>query len=432
LDTIGTSGEGRLLLALKISDQVESDEAEPAFLYTAAIHGDELVGIVLMLRLAHTLLEGYGEDDEVDRLVDGLSIWINPMSNPDGTYTADEGLSMKGAQRLNLESVDLNRDFPEPGLDMAGDTAGRAPETIAMMEFLQKHGFTLSANLHSGAEVVNYPWDHTYTLHADDPWYRFVSREYADEAIAVDPGYMALFTNGITNGAEWYPVHGGRQDYVNYFLEGREVTLELSEEKLLPSELLQEFWEKNHRSLINYMSQCLYGIRGMVTDSLSGTPLRAQIFIPGHDSAYSVVHSSEMLGDFYRLIKEGTYDLLVSSPGYLNDTVRGVEVTDYLATSLDIRMQSDPKAGVSPEKLDRSLLIYPNPANTQVFVAPAGLEPGTVEVHIISAEGTILTHFTHSFAGTPIPIDIQAFTPGFYLLRVSDGNRVLTAPLLIH
>jgi murein tripeptide amidase MpaA len=133
VDTFGTSAGGRLLLALNISDQVDADEPEPDFLYTAAIHGDELVGIVLLLRLAHTLLEGYGQDVEVDRLVEGLSIWINPLSNPDGTYEADQGLSMKGAQRFNLEGVDLNRDFPDPGLDLSGDTTGRAPETIAMM-----------------------------------------------------------------------------------------------------------------------------------------------------------------------------------------------------------------------------------------------------------------------------------------------------------
>ena len=54
LDTFGTSVEGRLLLALKISDNVEQDEPEAQFLYTSTIHGDELVGIVLMLRLADT------------------------------------------------------------------------------------------------------------------------------------------------------------------------------------------------------------------------------------------------------------------------------------------------------------------------------------------------------------------------------------------
>lgn len=190
LDTFGTSAEGRLLLALKISDHVEVEEAEARFLYTSTIHGDELVGIPLLLRLAHTLLEGYGNDSEVTRLVDSLSIWINPLANPDGSYAADGGLSLTNAIRTTAGGIDLNRDFPDPGTGEADDTTGRALENRHMMQFLKSRGFNLSASIHGGEEVVNYPWDHTFNLHADDGWYRFISREYADEARSVDPGYM--------------------------------------------------------------------------------------------------------------------------------------------------------------------------------------------------------------------------------------------------
>ena len=63
LDTFGTSVEGRLLLALKISDQPGLNEPEANFLYTSTIHGDELIGFILLLRLADTLLKGYGNDN---------------------------------------------------------------------------------------------------------------------------------------------------------------------------------------------------------------------------------------------------------------------------------------------------------------------------------------------------------------------------------
>jgi len=431
LDTFGTSEEGRLLLALNISDRADTDEPEPAFLYSAAIHGDELVGMVLLLRFAHTLLDGYGIDSEVDRVVNGLSIWINPLSNPDGTYASDEGLSMKGAQRMNINGVDLNRDFPQPGIDAASDTSGRARETIAMMEFLTAHRFTLSANLHSGAEVVNYPWDHTHELHVDDDWYRFVSREYADEARAVDPGYMALFSNGITNGADWYRIFGGRQDYVNFFLEGREITLELSEAMLLESDLLEEFWEKNHRSLLNYMSQCMYGIRGTVSDTETDAPLEARIYIPGHDTTYSVVHSSGKHGDFYRPIREGAYDLVISSPGYLNDTIPGVEVTDFETTALQVKLQPDPKAGLDPTSGGPGLRIYPNPANERVFLEPADVEPGSLEVTIITLEGITKLHQLLTFSGEPVSLNLEGLSPGYYLLRVVGSNQGITLPLII-
>ncbi len=42
--SIGTSEEGRDLWAIKISDNVESDEAEPTILYDFSVHGDEQIG----------------------------------------------------------------------------------------------------------------------------------------------------------------------------------------------------------------------------------------------------------------------------------------------------------------------------------------------------------------------------------------------------
>ena len=41
IDTFGYTRQGRLLLALKISDNVAGEEDEPAFFYTGTMHGDE-------------------------------------------------------------------------------------------------------------------------------------------------------------------------------------------------------------------------------------------------------------------------------------------------------------------------------------------------------------------------------------------------------
>ena len=85
--------------------------------------------------------------------------------------------------------------------------------------------------------------------------------------MALDPGYMLGWPDGgITNGYAWYLARGTRQDYVTYFLGGREITLELSIELFVPSDQLEHHWNINHRSLFNYMAQCTYGIRGRVSD----------------------------------------------------------------------------------------------------------------------------------------------------------------------
>ncbi len=427
LDTLGRSEEGRLLLALKISDHVESEEAEADFLYTSSMHGDELVGIVLLLRLADHLLKDYGVDQEATTLVDNLAIWINPLANPDGSYSVDENNSLTNATRETVKGIDLNRNFPVPGKSTYDDTTGMALENKHMMQFLMDHRFSMSANIHAGAEVVNYPWDHTLLQHADDDWFRFISREYADEAMAVDPDYMFGWPdNGITNGAAWYPVEGGRQDYVTYYLGGREVTLELSNEKQLGSDLLEAHWDKNRRSMLNYMAQCMYGIRGIVTDTDNGSPIGATVRIPEHDSSYAVVHSSAMHGDFYRLIREGTYDLVVAAPGYLTDTLTAVSVTDYQATLVEIQLEKDPTLRVLAENPDRGLRVYPNPAREQLFLSIDALKsgqpiPGRIEIGIYSTDGVLHLHQQASHWDSPVPISTGNLSGGVYILKVTSA-----------
>ncbi len=422
LDTFGYSVEGRLLLALKISDQVEQEEAEAGFFYTSSMHGDELVGFVLLLRLADYLLSRYESDGEVTELVGNLAIWINPLANPDGSYSADNGVSLKNAVRKTKKGIDLNRNFPDPGKAEPDDTTGRATENRYMMEFLRKHKFTMSANIHSGAEVVNYPWDHTAALHADDEWYRFISREYADETMAVDPEYMFGWPDvGITNGYQWYYIDGGRQDYINYYLEGREVTLELSNEMKLPSDLLDTYWNINRRSLLNYMAQSMYGIRGMVTDLQTGDPLKARITIPGHDSSYSVVHSSAGHGDFYRLIKEGVYDLVVSSSGYYNDTVMAVPVTDYQATPLQIQLERDPHASLAIRRAPQ-FRIYPNPTHGELIIEAHQQLPRSTEISIYGTDGIQYLHLSTHLSDDPFALSIHTLPSGLYVIRITSNE----------
>jgi hypothetical protein len=431
LDTFGTTPQGRLLLALKISDHAAGEEAEAPFFYTATMHGDELLGYPLLLRLADTLLSGYGKDAEITRVVDELAIWINPLSNPDATFYPDNNESVAGSIRETPPpwNRNLNRDFPDPSAGETDDTTGRAPETRAMMEFLREKRFALSANIHGGEEVVNYPWDHTYDLHPDDAWFRFISREYADEAHAVDPLYMDLFEDGITNGAAWYPIMGGRQDYVTWYLEGREVTLELSEVKQLGSQYLEEFWWKNYRSLLNYMTQCTYGIRGQVTDGASGKALRARIEIPGYDSAWSVVHSRPEHGDYYRLLKEGVYDVVCSAPGYVPDTARGVQVVDYQATFLDFQLEPY-KSGNTGLFAVPAFLLYPNPAHSFLILersgTAAGIGKGSMELSILRLDGTVLYRQVHPAATPLIRIGTGEMESGMYLLRLSSEDRIRT------
>lgn len=339
IQTIATLASGRKILAAKISDNVATDEAEPEFLYTSSIHGDETTGYILMLHLMDYLLTNYGTNTEVTSLVNSMEIYINPLANPDGTY-AGGNATVTGATRYNANGVDLNRNYPDPIGGPHSDGEVWQPETVAFMDFATAHHFVASANFHGGAEVVNYPWDTKAELNADDAWWQYVSHEYVDTArIHGNTSYMTdVDVSGITNGYAWYEVKGGRQDYMNYWHHCREVTIELSSTKTLPAASLLTWWNYNYRSLILYMKEARYGIHGIITNAVTGLPLAAKVFVTGHDQFNTETYSSANLGDYTRLIKGGTYTLEVSAPNYQTKTITGVVVADHNTLTLNIQL----------------------------------------------------------------------------------------------
>jgi hypothetical protein len=370
LYSIGQTVEGRELLFVKISDNVNKREPEPQFLYTSTMHGDETTGYILMLHLIDYLLSNYRSDSRVRNLVNNLEIWINPLANPDGTYHGGNN-SVQGAMRYNANYVDPNRNFPDPDDGPHPDGEVYQPETVAMMNLADSNNFIMSANFHGGAEVVNYPWDTWYARHPDDAWFQTVSHEYADTAHEHSPiGYMSGFDDGITNGYDWYTISGGRQDFMNYYHHCREVTIELSDTKLLPESQLLEHWEYNYRSFLNYINRSLYGIQGMVTDSLTGKPVAAKIEIVNHDAVGSEVYS-DTTGRFSRPINDGTYTVKVSADSFFTKTFTNVAAFADRATWLDVKLVST-VVGVDDENTVTQKFIleqnYPNPFNPTTVI----------------------------------------------------------------
>ena len=335
---IGSSVLGRDLLYVKISDNVDSQEAEPEVMYTGTMHGDETTGYILLLRLIDSILTAYGTDPQITDMVNGMEIWINPLANPDGTYHGGNN-TVSGAIRYNANSADLNRNFPDPGHGAHPDGNVWQPETIAMMNVAAQQNWIISANFHGGAEVVNYPWDNWVRRHPDDAWYQGVCHQYAESCQAHAPaGYMNDLNDGITDGYDWYPVYGGRQDFMNYWQGCREVTIELSSVKLLSASLLPAHWGYNRVSFFQWLRQVNYGIHGLVTDSSTGLPVFATISVIGHDADSSEVYTDPDVGDYYRMIVPGTYSLRYSSPGYTTKTVNNVTVNSLSATIVDVQL----------------------------------------------------------------------------------------------
>jgi hypothetical protein len=337
------------LWALVVTDNPDLDEDEPEVLLTSSMHGDETTGFILMLRLIDELLTGYGEDPGLTALVNTTEIWINPLANPDGAYHGGDS-DLSGAIRSYTtpegtdSGVDPNRNFPDPRFGDHPDSRPWWPETQAMMALADARSFALSVNFHDGVEVVNYPWDTWERHHPDDAWFQAISRCWADLAQADSPGgYMTDFDNGITNGYDWYPVHGGRQDFMTFFHGSREVTIELSHTKLQPAENLADLWQWNQRALFDFLNHAHEGISGLVTDP-DGSPLQATIAVVEHDTAAdgSYVFTDPAVGDYHRLLLPGTYDLRFTAAGYFPLDVGGIAVSDGVATAVDVVLYPRP------------------------------------------------------------------------------------------
>jgi hypothetical protein len=336
----GNSVQGRKILLVKISDNVTVREAEPQFLYTSTMHGDETTGYVLMLRLIDSLLTSYGSNSRISNLVDNAEIWINPNANPDGTYHGGNG-SVYGATRYNANGYDLNRNFPDIS---NGVHPNQQQETAVFRSLAEQNNFILCANFHGGAEVINYPWDHwtngypDYVSHADEEWYQFISHLYADTCQSYSPSnYMNGFDDGITNGGAWYVTQGNRQDYMNWFMKSREVTAEISDTKLLPANLLPAHWEYNKLSFLNYIESILYGVRGIVTDTVS-TPLNAFVRILNHDTLNSEIRTDSLNGNYHRMLAAGTYTFVFNAANHFPDTIGGVTVSNFQTTWLNVQL----------------------------------------------------------------------------------------------
>ena len=314
LGTLSTTNL-RQLLGVRINNG--NPEGKPKFLYTSTMHGDEITGMILMLRLIDELCTS--TDSRIVNLVNDLDIYIMPLTNPDGTYKGGNN-TVNSAQRYNGHNIDLNRNYKDYYQGAHPDGNSYEDETVWTMAFGDSLLFTMSANYHGGAEVMNYPWDAVYDDHADKDWYEYVCTEYVRIARQVYSSYMSdTYSDGVTSGAAWYVITGSRQDYMNAYGQCREVTVECSTTKTPSASQLPNFWNYNHNSMLAFMEQARNGVHGFVYDATTNQPIQGvTVTVQGHDSETSFV-TTHSVGDFHRPIKGGTYTFVFEKEGYCTE-----------------------------------------------------------------------------------------------------------------
>lgn len=302
LFSIGRSVEGRELWVVKISDNVEVDEVEPEFKYISSMHGNEITGRELTQFWIKELLEGYGKDSRITEMVDNTELYVMPSMNPDGSDRRMRG---------NANWTDLNRNFPDWTKSEANSSADRQPETVAVMRFQDQRQFSLSANFHGGAVVVNYPWDSTYERHPFDELVKEFSLEYA--GLNPEMRSSRQFKDGVTNGADWYRVVGGMQDWSYVWHNDLQVTIELSNRKWPNYSQIPSFYEDNKESMYAYARLIHQGAGFKLQDSNSEGKVRIVQTTGGANKDLGSYGFRG--GEFYKVLMPGQYRFLVEAEG---------------------------------------------------------------------------------------------------------------------
>jgi carboxypeptidase T len=183
---IGTSYQGRNIVALKISDNVATDESEPEVLFTHHQHAREHLTVEMALYLLDQLTSGYGTDSRVTSLVNSREIWIVPDLNPDGgEYDIASGSyrSWRKNRQPNSGSsyvgTDLNRNWnyrwgccggssgSTSSETYRGSAAESAPEVKVVANFVRSRvvggvqQIKAGIDFHTYSELVLWPFGYT-------------------------------------------------------------------------------------------------------------------------------------------------------------------------------------------------------------------------------------------------------------------------------
>ncbi|MFG2604368.1 M14 family metallopeptidase [Streptomyces sp. NPDC048514] len=231
---IGKSYQGRDIVAIKVSDNVGTDEDEPEVLFTAHQHAREHLTVEMALYLLRELGAGYGTDSRITNVVNSREIWIVPDLNPDGgEYDIATGSyrSWRKNRQPNSGSsyvgTDLNRNWDYKWGCCGGSSGSKssetyrgaspesAPEVKVVADFVRgrvvggKQQIKAGIDFHTYSELVLWPFGWTY----DDT----APGMTADDAAAFKAvGQKMAASNGYTaeQSSDLYITDGSIDDYL--------------------------------------------------------------------------------------------------------------------------------------------------------------------------------------------------------------------------
>lgn len=315
----GTSIEGRQLTALKISDNVTVDENEAEIGFDGGIHGDEIGAAENLIRFAEYLCESYNNEPEITELINEREIWLYIMVNPDGRVNM---------VRYNSNNVDLNRDWGYMW-DGWGNSTGyySQPESKALRDWMLSNQFVIYSTYHSGTEILLYAWSYRPDDAADEDVMDYLGSIYCNAS-----GYPNLPYGQGYDGL--YAINGATKDAGYGIMGSCSWTIEISNDKQPPTTQILQYYQWNLPSMVELIKYSGYGIKGTVTDAVTGEPLPAIIFV---DDRYPT-YADPLVGDYHKYLLPGTYTVKAIANGYESMTKGNIVVTDQSVTTCNFAL----------------------------------------------------------------------------------------------
>ncbi len=350
---------------LKVSDNVEIEEDEPGTFFMGVHHSREPISLEMVMGILYHLLGNYGSDPEITGFIDNTQIWFIPVVNPNGHRVVTDEIDLWWRKNIRdnnqngqfdtsndygygTDGVDPNRNYGFQWGNVGtsdsfnspvyhGPNAWSEPEIISMKNLMESHHFVTGITYHSYSELVLFPFGYEMGVTAPD--------HDALEELAIEMAVTIPAENGghytPQQSLELYPAMGTTDDYAYGVHSIFSFTVELGIQFIPPAGQIDQIIEDNLEAamiLLNRVNR--QSLTGLITDSETGDPVVAQLFIEGIDNTgnFKFPTISDMsFGRYYRLLQEGNYDVTFSADGY-ESAIENINITPFQQTILNVSL----------------------------------------------------------------------------------------------
>lgn len=451
VDSIGyTQVLEQPIWAIKLSQNAAVDRDVPRLLFIGDIHSEEIIGQEIIMSNIKEFVQNRNQQP-YRNWFQRLEMWFVPCMNPDGLSIVMSGQDLTYRKNLrdnnlngvfdfvpgqggDIDGVDLNRNFgshwvhgdtlyASSGYEIYDYYRGPAPfseaESQTIKRFMEKYQFVYSVMWHSSrtgnlSEKVYPPFNFKNVRPAPD--------------LDINNSIGQNFANKI-------PKQSGSGFYENAPSMGRvstsniwaylelgtiQLVVECGTSDIQPNQQVLNStierctqavkWLLNRAMPISEQSIELSCLTGLITDAVTGNPLRAEIKVHGRDSKQlSPRMSNAEYGRYWRPLLSGNYTITVQAKGYVSQTIDNVAVNYGGWKKVNVALEPLPSYRVRGSVKMNNQAVNSTIVISDIVPDTLFCENGEFDIYLSEGEHSF-TVFTENNISTKKTVDIQGMS----------------------